>query len=59
MVSGIGLELGVVTVLGAFLGNYLDERWGTGPWLTLLGMFCGLGIGISSILRIIGRMDGG
>lgn len=56
LVSGLGLELGLTTVGGALLGHYLDERWGTGPWLTLAGMFCGLGAGLSGVVAIIRRV---
>lgn len=38
---GIGLELSVVIGGFAYGGHWLDERWGTGPWLLLTGVCLG------------------
>jgi ATP synthase protein I len=38
----VGLEI-LVSVLAGFLGGrWLDERFGTGPWLMLLGLVVGV-----------------
>ena len=38
---GIGIELSVVIGGFAYGGHWLDERWGTGPWLLLIGVCIG------------------
>lgn len=43
---GIGSYLAVSIVLPTLLGRFLDERWGTDPALTLLGLLLGLVIGM-------------
>jgi F0F1-type ATP synthase assembly protein I len=58
MVGGLAFVLGALTALGAWLGHYLDRRWGTVPWLTLAGTLLGMGAGffeVASVLRHIGR----
>jgi ATP synthase protein I len=37
---------------GGLLGWGLDSLFGTKPWLTLLMLFLGFGVGVRSILRI-------
>jgi ATP synthase protein I len=39
----IGLQLALTVVIFFFLGRWLDEKFGTDPWL----MIAGLGIGIT------------
>ncbi len=38
---GIGLELSMVIGGMAYGGHWLDERWGTGPWLLMTGVCLG------------------
>ena len=40
--STIGLAMGISIGIGALLGHYLDEKFGTEPWLFLV--FLGFGI---------------
>jgi F0F1-type ATP synthase assembly protein I len=40
--SAVGIELGITIGFFVWIGKSLDERWGTSPWLLLLGMFLGL-----------------
>ena len=47
-VSTIGLEFALPPLAGA----YVDQRAGTSPWLTLLGVFLGFAMGMWHILRI-------
>ena len=56
LVGGLGLMLGGMAVLGALLGNYLDGRWGTGPWLTLAGTLLGTGAGFREIVIVMRRV---
>lgn len=47
-VSTVGLEF----ALPPLVGWYADNRAGTLPWLTLLGVLLGFGTGMTHILRI-------
>ena len=40
--STIGITMGLSIALGAFIGVYLDKKFGTQPWFSLI--FLGLGI---------------
>jgi len=51
--------LGFAVVAGAYVGHYLDRRWGAGPWLTLSGAFLGLIMAVVQILSIMKRLDAG
>jgi F0F1-type ATP synthase assembly protein I len=51
----IGIELVVSVVLGLLAGAWLDRRFGTGPWLTLLGIAIGSAAGFRSLLQYTRR----
>jgi len=53
--SGIGLMLGISAGLGYWLGSWLDERWHTSPWLSLVGLFLGMGAGLLEMMRLLRR----
>jgi F0F1-type ATP synthase assembly protein I len=60
LVGGLGFTLGLMTAAGAGVGYYLDQRWGTVPWLTLAGTLCGMGAGFFEVVSVIRRLgDGG
>lgn len=46
-----GSELVAAVLLGAFAGRWADERLDTEPWLTLIGIFLGIGVGIYLLIR--------
>jgi len=48
--SSIGLSLALSIFIGLAIGIYLDRRWDTSPWLTLIF----LGLGIAAGYRNIG-----
>ncbi len=56
--STVGLVLAISVGLGAGLGLWLDERWGTGPWLTVLGVVIGSAAGFIELLREVNRYTG-
>jgi len=49
----VGLEFALSVLVGLFGGQWLDKRWGTAPWLTLLGLGFGMAAGIRSLLRAL------
>jgi len=44
--------LTAAVVLGAFGGWWLDERWGTGPWLATAGVLLGAAAGLAQLARV-------
>lgn len=53
LVSMIGADLAVCIIAGVLFGKYLDEWLHTAPWLMIVGLFLGLGVGIVSVYRMI------
>jgi ATP synthase protein I len=52
----VGMEIVFAIVISMFVGSWLDERWGTGPWLTWTGFAFGLATGVHSVLRAVRMM---
>jgi len=48
--SSIGLSMALSIFIGLGIGVWLDGKWGSNPWLTLIG----LGLGIAAGYRNIG-----
>lgn len=48
---GVGLQFAGSIVLFLFVGQWLDRRLGTEPWLLLLGVFVGAAAGFYSLYR--------
>lgn len=58
--AGVGLQFAITIVLFAFAGIWLDKRFGTSPWLLLLMVFGGAGLGFWSMYRrLMGKKDAG
>lgn len=49
---GLGLQFVVTVMVCLFIGQWLDRKFGTTPWLLLAGMMLGAGLGLWSLLRI-------
>ncbi len=49
----LGLEFALSVLFGMFLGRWLDGKFGTGQWLTLIGLAFGLAAGIRAVLRAL------
>jgi hypothetical protein len=47
----LGLEIVLCIVVGFFGGRWLDTRFGTAPWLSVLGFFFGCGAAGKAIYR--------
>ena len=50
--GAVGLEVALSIALGYFGGQYLDGRWGTGPWLKYVGLVAGVGAAIKALIRV-------
>ena len=45
-------NMAAALAVGYFLGAYLDKRFGTGPWLTVLGFILGTGTGLKMVYEM-------
>lgn len=54
--STIGLELGLSVIIGLVVGQFLDDFFGTEPWLFLLFLIFGLVAGYRSVFRLLRKM---
>jgi F0F1-type ATP synthase assembly protein I len=48
-----GIEFAVTILLGVFAGQWLDRRMGTAPWLVILGVVFGAGVGFYNLYRTL------
>ena len=51
----VGLELVLSVLLGLFGGQFLDRRFHTAPWLTLVGLAYGIAAGVRGLYRAAAR----
>ncbi len=49
--AGVGMQFGLTICIFALLGHWLDGRFGTAPWLLLVGVLLGFGGGTLSLLK--------
>jgi F0F1-type ATP synthase assembly protein I len=48
-----GLELGGSIFVGVLVGFWLDKKYGTAPWLALIGLLLGSAIGFRALFWIL------
>ncbi|MEI6502446.1 MAG: AtpZ/AtpI family protein [Armatimonadota bacterium] len=53
VLSGAGFTLAAAVALGALGGKWLDHRFGTTPWLMVVGFLLGTIGGFMQLLRIV------
>lgn len=51
--------LAVSPLVGWLIGNWLDKKWGTGPYLMYAGILLGFIAGFRELYRIIKRFGNG
>jgi F0F1-type ATP synthase assembly protein I len=49
--AGLGLQFAASIILFLFLGQWLDRKLGTAPWMLLIGVFVGAGGSFYSMYR--------
>ncbi len=49
--AGVGIQFAVSIIGSVFLGQWLDRKLGTAPWLLYLGVSLGAGLGFYSMYR--------
>ena len=50
---GMGLELGLLIGGLAYLGHWLDNRYGTGPWLAFTGVMLAMVGGTYNLAKLL------
>jgi len=51
--SALGIELVVSVLIAGGAGWWLDKRFGTSPWLTVIGVVIGAAAGLRSAYRVM------
>jgi ATP synthase protein I len=51
--STMGLEMGAAVVIGLLAGIFLDRKFGTYPWLTLLFLCFGFAAAVKALMRAV------
>ena len=51
--GAIGFQLATAVIGGLLFGGWLDKKWGTTPWLTLVGLILGSIGGFYNLIRIV------
>lgn len=54
---GLGIELAVTLLVFIFIGQYLDKRWDTDPWLFLACAALGFIIAFYNFFKTISRLN--
>ena len=49
--AGVGIQFAVSIIGSVFLGQWLDRKLGTAPWLLYIGVILGAGLGFYSMYR--------
>jgi len=47
----VGLEFGLSVLAGLLMGQWLDKKFHTDPWLSFVGMSFGVAAGVRTLLR--------
>ena len=53
--SYLGIFFGVSIVIGAALGTFIDKKWGTKPYLWMVGVVLGIATGFNELWRVAKR----
>jgi ATP synthase protein I len=51
--GAVGFQLSTAVIGGLLLGGWFDQKYGTSPWLTLLGLILGSVGGFYNLIRIL------
>ena len=57
--SSIGLEMAAATAIGWFIGDWLDGKLGTRPWLMIVFLVLGVTAGFRGLWRVAREASGG
>ena len=55
--GGLAFQFAISVIVFAFLGQWADRRFGTAPWLLLIGVFSGAGLSFYNMYRKLMTMQ--
>lgn len=55
MLSTLGLTLVFATMIGLAIGIYLDKKFNTSPWLTIIFLIIGIAAGFKGLIQTVMR----
>lgn len=50
--SYLGLFFGIAVLIGCLFGKWLDRKFGTSPWLMMVGALLGIAAGFKELYRV-------
>ncbi|AQS60382.1 AtpZ/AtpI family protein [Desulforamulus ferrireducens] len=53
LASTIGVEIAIATVVGFQVGQWLDSKFHTDPWLMLAGLLLGMAAGMWGVIHTL------
>jgi len=56
-VGAVGLEMGIAVAVGFLLGNWLDGKFDTTPYLGLIGLLLGVGAAGKALWRTARKLE--
>ncbi len=51
--GAVGFQLAATVIGGLFAGQWLDKKFGTTPWLTVVGLLIGSAGGFYNLIRVL------
>lgn len=55
MLSTLGLTMVFATFIGLVIGIWLDSKFNTSPWLTILFLLIGIAAGFNKVIQVVIR----
>ena len=55
--ADVGLQFAAAIGVFTYAGYWADSNWGTRPWLLIVGVFLGFGLGMVSMLSKINKLS--
>ncbi len=55
--TSLAFTFPVSIAVGAYIGYYLDGKLSTRPWLSIVFLFVGVGVGFLSLIRTVRSFD--
>ena len=56
VVGGFGFLMAATILLGYYVGHFLDQRFGTDPWLMILFLLVGVAFGFIQFFRMTRKL---
>lgn len=57
VLSTVGITLVFATVIGYYMGVWLDRSFGTSPWLTIIFLIFGIAAGFKNLFAAAKRVE--